>query len=60
MKRSRAPRPPAEPIWTRVDRFRKSVGTAAGYVGHNIILALVMAVVGRIATAVALKALNLD
>lgn len=56
----RASRQPAEPISTRLDRARKAGGRVAGYIGHNIVLALAMAVVGGIATAVALKALSLD
>lgn len=56
---ARAQRPPPEPVTTRVDRARKAASGVARYVGHNIVLALVIAVVGGIVTAIALQALDL-
>lgn len=55
----RAQRLPPEPVTTKIDRARKAAASVARYVGHNIVLALVIAVVGGIVTAVALKALDL-
>lgn len=56
----RAQRPPPEPVTSRVDRVRKAVASVTRYIAHYIVLALIIAVVGGIVTAIALKAMNLD